>query len=322
MATVLARKGHNVCIVVRNEEQCKSINENHRNNRYLKDYVLLDNIFATTSPEEALAGCELIVHAIPVQNSFKFLSDIKAFIPADAPIVSVSKGITIDKLELMCEVFPDALGHDHPVAYLSGPSFAKEVMDKSPTAVVIAAKDEAVAKKVQKFFLSLDFRCYVSTDVTGVEVGGAMKNVLAIAAGAVLGMGMGSNTLAALVTRGCSEIAKLAKVMGAKPFTLAGLAGIGDLMLTCFGGLSRNLNVGKKLGEGMSLEEVLAGMKEVAEGVYTARATRRLLAKHNLELPILLAVADVVEGVKHTRQALLDLFALPLTTEFDDQLFS
>jgi len=218
----------------------------------------------------------------------------------------------------MSDVIPAALGRDQPTAFLSGPSFAKELMQRHPTTVVVAAKTEALAYEVQKVFLSLDFRVYVSTDVIGVEVGGALKNVIAIASGIAQGMGFGSNCMAAIVTRGCGEMMRLGESMGGSPTTLSGLSGYGDLMLTCFGALSRNLYVGRKLGEGESLEQILKGMSEVAEGVWTARAIKSLAAKYDsVKLPIMFAVADVIDGKLTPKEAVASLMALPASRESD-----
>eukprot|EP01122_Echinamoeba_exundans_P014275 TRINITY_DN6428_c0_g1_i1.p1 TRINITY_DN6428_c0_g1~~TRINITY_DN6428_c0_g1_i1.p1 ORF type:complete len:348 (-),score=65.60 TRINITY_DN6428_c0_g1_i1:53-1096(-) len=319
IATVLARKGHNVVMLVRREEQCNTINQKHHNTPYLHEFVLPHNVTATLSPQQALENAEYVVSAIPCQHTFDALKSMKDLVPPTAPVISVSKGLYMKTLEMMCDVIPAALERDQPLAFLSGPSFARELMEKHPTTVVVASKSKDVALKVQDLFLSLDFRVYLSDDYIGVEVGGALKNVVAVASGIVQGLGFGTNSMAAVVTRGCGELVKLGRALGAQPSTLAGLSGYGDLMLTCFGSLSRNLTVGRKLGEGLTLDQILQGMKEVAEGVYTARAARELAAKMSIprsELPIIHMVADIVDGHVTAREAVTKLMSLPVSTEF------
>jgi len=317
MATVLARNNHNIIMLSRNLETVTSINENHKNPTHLSTFTLLNNIKASNDAESSLKTANYIVHCVPIQQSLEYLQNLQKFIPQDVPIISTSKGLHVGTLTLMSNLIPNALGRDQPAAFFSGPSFAKELMENMPTAVVVASKDMALAVKVQNLFASATLRVYTSTDIIGVEVGGAIKNVFAMAAGAVEGLGLGINTMAALVTRGCHEMNRLALTMGAQPYTLSGLSGYGDLMLTCFGNLSRNRSVGVRLGKGEKLADILSSMNEVAEGVATAPAALELCIRYNLDLPIIKAVADVVAGKLSAKDAVHNLFTLPLTPEFN-----
>ena len=217
MSFVLACNGHNITILARDDQTVTSINDLHRNNKYISDFELPSNIRATTSCAEATKNADFIIHAVPMQASFAFLKANKEFIDPTVPIVSVSKGIHSEDLTVMSEVFPQALGRDQPTAFLSGPSFAKELMQRTPTAVVVASAREDVAARVQALFSSAVFRVYTSTDVVGVELGGALKNVFAIGAGIAAGMGFGNNTIAAFVTRGCHELRTIALAVGGQP---------------------------------------------------------------------------------------------------------
>lgn len=216
----------------------------------------------------------------------------------------------------MSDLIPGALGDNSPpLAFFSGPSFARELLDSQPSAVVVASRDQQLAEQVQALFANRSLRVYTTTDVIGVEVGGALKNVFAIGAGMIDGLGFGKNTMAAMITRGSSEMRKLAQAMGAEPLTIAGLAGIGDLMLTCYGSLSRNRQVGYRLGQGETLQEIMDSMSEVAEGVYTTPAAVKLAENYGLELPIIRAVASVLDGSKTAREGIRELMLRPQTVE-------
>jgi len=265
---------------------------------------------------EALSGSSLVIHAIPVQKSPAFLANVSSLIPDDLPVLSTSKGIYVETQELMCEVIPAALGRPkHPTAFLSGPSFAKEMMQGFPTTGVVASRDEEISKRIQLLLSTKLFRLYRTTDVVGLEIGGALKNPLAIGAGAVEGFGYGYNTRAALVTRGCSEMRRLSMAMGGQPETLAGLSGVGDLMLTAFGTLSRNRTVGYRLGKGEKLQDILLSMGEVAEGVSTAGVVVKLAEKYNLDLPIFRTVHQLLEGTITADEALDLVMDRPLKGE-------
>jgi glycerol-3-phosphate dehydrogenase (NAD+) len=225
MATAVARNGHEVVVLSRSEEISVGINQEHRNLKYLTEFELLPNISSTCDVDDALRSCDFIIHSVPVQASMQYLSDRRDAIPAHVPIVSTSKGLHSELLLTMNEIIPQALGRDQPCAFLSGPSFAKEIMQDMPTAVVVASSSDEVALGVQALFKTERMRVYTCKDVVGVEVGGALKNVFAIACGIADGCGLGYNTSAALVTRGLSEMRKLALAMGAQEQTLSGLSG-------------------------------------------------------------------------------------------------
>ena len=317
MATLLARnKGDlDVVILMRNAGDADALNAEHRNVKYLPKYELPTNIRATIDAAEALRGCDFIIHAVPVQQSRVFLSGVKDFIDPETPMLCLSKGLETSTCDMMSEIIPAGLGRDQPLAVLSGPTFAVELMQGLPTTIVAASEDEQLAVSVQQLFGSSCLRVNTSTDVTGVEMSGALKNVLAIAAGIVDGLELGNNALAAVVAQGCAEIRWLAQRMGAKPATLAGLSGTGDIMLTCFVPLSRNRTVGKRLGAGESLEEVLGSMTQVAEGVATAGAVMKLARKHKVSLPVLTAVARILEDGVDPREAVEQVMNLPQVPE-------
>ncbi len=318
MATLLARnkpEGLDVVILVRSQQDADAINDTHRNAKYLPEYELPESVRATTDPAAALAGADFIIHAVPVQSSKAFLSGVKDHIDPATPLLCLSKGLEVGTCEMMSEVIPRGLGRDQPLAVLSGPTFAVELMQGLPTAIVAASESKDLAWRVQRLFASSCLRVNTSTDVTGVEMSGALKNVLAIAAGIVDGLELGNNALAAVVAQGCAEIRWLAQRMGAKPATLAGLSGTGDIMLTCFVPLSRNRTVGKRLGAGESLEAVLGSMTQVAEGVATAGAVMKLARKHKVSLPVLTAVARILEDGVDPREAVEQVMNLPQVPE-------
>eukprot|EP01116_Phalansterium_solitarium_P012220 TRINITY_DN2829_c0_g1_i1.p1 TRINITY_DN2829_c0_g1~~TRINITY_DN2829_c0_g1_i1.p1 ORF type:complete len:360 (-),score=95.28 TRINITY_DN2829_c0_g1_i1:348-1358(-) len=312
----VSKNCNKVTILVRNPEIIKSINEDHRNCSYLSDFALPVHMEATDDPAKAFEGTSFIVHSIPVQASFDFLRNLAPHIPPTVPIISSSKGLHTQTLKYMSDIIPDALGRTtNPLAFVSGPSFARELMSELPTAFVAASTDTQLAVAVQHLFSSQRVRVYTTDDVVGVEVGGALKNVFAIAAGIIEGLGLGMNTTAALLTRGTSEMTKLAVRMGARPATVAGLSGIGDLMLTCYGALSRNRTVGKRLGSGETLEAITESMSETAEGVATSPAAARLAEQYGLDLPIVRTMADIIEGRKTPQDAMNYLMSRPLRPE-------
>ncbi|KAA0167751.1 hypothetical protein FNF31_00686 [Cafeteria roenbergensis] len=297
MATVLARNGFNVVILARREDICEGINKNHRNVSYLTGYPLPFNVRAELSAEKALMDADLIVHSIPVQATTEFLENIVHLIPPTTPIVNTSKGLHTTTLQLMSEVIPAALGRpNQPVAFFSGPTFAKELMEGWPTGAVIAATDKKLAQHVAASFRSPSLRLWTSDDVVGIEVAGALKNVYAIAAGMVEGLGLGLNTTSLLVTRAVAEMNQVARALGARPDTLVGLGGMGDLMLTSYGGLSRNRTVGVRLGRGEDMSEIMGSASEVAEGVATTPAAYELACKHGIHAPIIESVHHVLNG--------------------------
>lgn len=320
LGSVIARNGFTVTILCRRPEVASTINTEHRNPSHLSECKLPPLLSATTSPEEALKGVSFIVHSVPVQASEDFLRPLKDLIHPDVPFISSSKGIHSETLETMAELVPRVLQRPQVMAFFSGPTFAKELMDEIPSAAVVAAEDPAIAESCSNLFHCTVFKTYTTTDVIGVEVGGALKNVYALAAGTLEGMGLGFNTAAFLVTRACVEMNMLALAMGARPHTMVGLAGIGDLMLTCLGGASRNKAVGARIGQGESLSSVLHSRQQslagVAEGVATAPAALRLARKHKVPVHIIEAVASVIDGSSGPREAVLNLMQRPKGEDF------
>ncbi|KAG5052677.1 hypothetical protein AAZX31_02G204900 [Glycine max] len=305
-----------VIMLVRDPQVCLSINERHCNCKYFPDHRLPENVVATMDAKSALLGADYCLHAVPVQFSASFLESVAEYVDPGLPFISLSKGLELNTLRMMAQIIPHALRNPRqPFVALSGPSFALELMDKLPTAMVVASKDKKLANTVQQLLASSHLRISTSSDVTGVEIAGALKNVLAIAAGIVEGMNLGNNSMAALVSQGCSEIRWLATKMGAKPTTITGLSGTGDIMLTCFVNLSRNRTVGVRLGSGEKLENILSSMNQVAEGVSTAGAVIALAQKYNVKLPVLTAVARIIDNELTPKKAVFELMSLPQVEE-------
>jgi len=321
MALLLARKGHRVDLLVRKPQVCDQINEQRRNPLHLSEFEFPALVRATTDPAEAFADAQYMCHAVPVQFSRAALTEVKPHIAPDMPILSLSKGIEQGSLSLMCDLLGNIVGDEHPMAFLSGPAFAREIAAELATAVVIASHTPGLAAEFGAILSSDVFRCYYTPDVIGVEVGGAVKNVIAIAAGMCEGLGLGTNAMAALVTRGCSETRRLALALGASAVTIGGLSGVGDTFGTCFGPLSRNRQVGVRLGQGESLREILASSNEVAEGVATSLSVVELIKQNDrsyrldLKFPILFGVAEILQGKRTPREGLLALMTMPLRIE-------
>ncbi|KAK4273783.1 hypothetical protein QN277_017114 [Acacia crassicarpa] len=305
-----------VKMLVRDPQVCLSINERHCNCKYFPEHKLPENVVATTDAKDALVDADYCLHAVPVQFSSSFLESVADFVDPGLPFISLSKGLELNTLRMMSQIIPQALKNPRqPFVALSGPSFASELMNQLPTAMVVASKDKKMANAVQQLLSSSQLRISTSSDVTGVEIAGALKNVLAIAAGIVEGMNLGNNSMAALVAQGCSEIRWLATKMGAKPTTITGLSGTGDIMLTCFVNLSRNRTVGVRLGSGEKLEDILNSMNQVAEGVSTAGAVIALAQKYNVKLPVLTAVARIIDNELTPKKAVFELMGLPQVEE-------
>jgi glycerol-3-phosphate dehydrogenase (NAD(P)+) len=309
IAQVLAANFEEVALYGRDAALIDAITNKHENTSYLPGLPLSPRVRGTTDVEDAARDSELVVIAIPSQATRDFLKNSHPALPAHAPIVTIAKGIENETLCTMTEVLEQSLpeAFSPHIAVLSGPSFAKEMMLRMPTVVTVASKFEATARAVQAAFSSEFFRTYTSTDVVGVQVGGALKNVIAIASGVSDGMGLGHNSRAAIITRGLAEISRAAVRMGGNPLTLSGLAGMGDLVLTCTGELSRNRTVGMQLGKGRSLAEILKDMKQVAEGVKTARSARDLSLKLGVEMPICEQVFRIAYEGKSPKAAVADL---------------
>lgn len=296
LANLLARKGVPVILWSHEADVAEGIEREHRNPRYLAEVELDPRLRATADMAEAVEGAEVVVSVSPSHVVRAVMALAARSMRADALVVSASKGIETDTLETMDGVLEDVLPREAALGatYLSGPSFALEVGLGQPTAVTIASRSARAAERAQELFQTENFRVYTSSDVAGVELGGALKNVIAIAAGVVEGLGFGNNTRAALITRGLAEITRLGVDLGANPLTFAGLAGMGDLILTCTGALSRNRSVGLELGRGRGLEDILGGMTQVAEGVRTARSAHDLALRRGIEMPIVHAVHAVL----------------------------
>jgi glycerol-3-phosphate dehydrogenase (NAD(P)+) len=304
LATHVGRIGHDVRLWARDATLAREIHARRANAVYLPDVELPSAVVVTHSLDDALAGAEIVVVAVPSHGCRTVIAAAAPFIQRDAVIVSATKGLETNTLLRMSEVIAQETGAKHPVVALSGPSFAAEVARQLPTAVLAASIDADAAATVQTEFRGPYFRLYASGDVIGVEIGAALKNVIAIAAGVVEGLGLGHNALAALITRGLAEITRLACAVGGKRETLAGLSGLGDLVLTCTGDLSRNRHVGIELARGRRLQEIVAGMKMVAEGVRTTGAALALGARHGVELPIATQMGEVLAGRTDVRSAL------------------
>ncbi|MBV9888509.1 MAG: NAD(P)-dependent glycerol-3-phosphate dehydrogenase, partial [Acidobacteria bacterium] len=287
LAIVLSRaaRPHEVLLWTRDANHAQSISRSKENRKYLPTIPVPAAIRVTHSMGEALRNASIVVGAMPAAHARKVYTAAADAIAVDCTVVSATKGLEPGTHARMSEVITSTLPGSR-VAVLSGPSFALEVAKGLPTAVVIASADAALATDLQEQFAALNFRLYSNDDVLGVELAAAMKNVIAIAAGTCQGLNLGANTLAALVTRGLAEMARLATALGARPETLSGLAGLGDLVLTCNGSLSRNRHVGMELAKGRPLKEILAGMSGVAEGVDTAKPLLALAKEHKVELPI------------------------------------
>ena len=306
LADLLARKGAHVTLWAREPEVAAQITGEHVNGLFLPDSPLAPSLAATTDLALAMAGADVVVSAAPSHAVRAVMTEALRSVPTAPAIVSVSKGLEPERLVTLSCLLSE-ISKGAPVAVLSGPTFALEVYRRQPTAVVAAAKDPVLARRVQTLFSTSTFRVYTHGDVTGVELGGALKNVIAVAAGMVDGLGLGFNTRAALITRGLAEITRLGLALGAEPMTFAGLAGLGDLVLTATGTLSRNHTLGVELGKGKTLEEALAGKQSVAEGVGTARTAVALGDRHQVDLPIARQVAAILFDGKTARQAIADL---------------
>jgi glycerol-3-phosphate dehydrogenase (NAD(P)+) len=282
---------------------------------YLPDIRFPDGLHVTADLHEAAVQADLIVWAVPSHGTRSIATRVAPHVRAGTIVVSATKGLEQGTLLRVSEILAEALDTGVRIAVLSGPTFAAEVARELPTAVSVASRDQAAVTRVQADLRAPYLRLYGTDDVTGVEIGGALKNVIAIAAGVAEGLRLGHNARAALITRGLAEISRLACAVGARRDTLSGLTGLGDLVLTCTGTLSRNLHVGVELARGRSLQDVLAGMKMVAEGVRTTEAALALAKRHGVELPIAAQVAELLAGRKDARTGLEELMLRPQRAE-------
>lgn len=303
LAVHLGRVGHRVRLWARDPALVREMQARHANAIYLPDVVLPALVEPTDDLGQAVAHADYVVHAVPSHGTRAVARQARGAVPGTAILVSATKGIEEHSMLRVSEVLLEELDQVSRLVVLSGPSFAAEVARELPTAVVAASTDATAVASVQHDFRSPAFRLYASDDVIGVEVAGAMKNIIAIAAGVVEALALGQNAQAALITRGLAEMSRLASVLGGRRDTLAGLSGLGDLVLTCTGGLSRNRHVGIELGRGRRLDDILASMKMVAEGVRTTHAVLEAGARHGIELPITAMMEDVFAERITPRQA-------------------
>ncbi|MEM1023992.1 MAG: NAD(P)H-dependent glycerol-3-phosphate dehydrogenase [Myxococcota bacterium] len=293
LAKHMADTGHRVSLWCRREAQAAAMREDRENKQYLPGHGFPSGLSITSELEEALERKEYVLSVIPSQQTRVTWTRASAHLDPGVPILCASKGVETQGLSMMSQVFEDVLP-GHPTGFIGGPSFAKEVAGHQPTAIVIGSADQPMVKTAQQLISSDWLRAYYTQDVVGVELGGALKNVIAIACGAADGLGLGLNTRAAIITRGLAEMTRLAVKMGADPMTLAGLAGMGDLVLTCTGDLSRNRRVGIGLGQGKKLAGILEEMGQVAEGVETTASAMGLARREEVELPITEQVYEVL----------------------------
>ncbi len=317
LANVLAKKGHRVTLWAYETELVAEMRKSRENGLYLPGIRLDERLSYTSNLAEAVTGAELVLCVTPSQVTRSVVTQLLPHLAGEALVVSASKGIETGTLALVSQVFAELLtpAQYGRFAVLSGPSFAREVAQEMPTAVAVAAENATVAQAVQQVFNTPYFRVYTNDDVIGVELGGAIKNVIAIAAGIADGLGFGHNTRAALITRGLAEMTRLGMALQAKPTTFAGLAGMGDLVLTCTGDLSRNRSVGIKLGKGRRLTDILQEMVMVAEGVKTTESTHQLAQRLGVEMPITAKVYEVLYEDKPARQGVMELMTRDLKAE-------
>ncbi len=316
LAHVLACAGHDVTIILRDEAVAAAVNERRENPHYLPGRPLHPKVRASVDPAP-LRGCELLVLAVPCQHQRRWLKDFGSLLHPDCILVNASKGLESQSCLTMSHVACEELGERVASRYavLSGPSFAAEVMGEHPTAVVLGCTDDTLGARLRSLFSTPFFRCYSSTDVVGVEAGGSLKNVMAIAAGVCDGLGFGANARAALVTRGLAELARIGTAMGARPLTFMGLSGLGDLTLTCTGALSRNRQVGLRLGQGETLEHIVSSLGMVAEGVKTAQAALHLAQRFGVSAPITETVCRIIHEGASPREAVTELMTRELKEE-------
>jgi len=318
LAWLVAGKGEGVRLWVFEAAVAAEIASTRENRTYLPGIRLPESLEATTSLADAVRGAESLIFAVPSHAAAGVLAHVAPLLEPEVPIISATKGIETERLRVMSALIEETMPrHRGPVFALSGPSFAVEVCRNQPTAIVLAGPQGPQAVALQKVLMTSTFRVYLSEDRLGVQLGGALKNIIALAAGVVEGLGFGHNTRAALITRGLAEMVRLGTAMGADPRTFAGLSGMGDLVLTCTGTLSRNRTVGVQLGAGKKLAEILAATHTVAEGVNTARAALALAEKHHVEMPIVREVCAVLFEGKEPRRAVADLMERAARPELD-----
>lgn len=316
LAELMAASGHSVRLWALEPGVVQAINERHENGLFLPGVALTPSLRATHEHQQALEGAEIVIYATPSQHLRGVARAGRAHVASGAVLAVASKGIEVDSLALMSDVIGDEVP-GHPVVAISGPSFAVEVANRQPTAIVAASDSADAARFAQEALSSSTFRVYTHDDLVGVELGGALKNVMAVATGIAEGMGLGNNSRAALITRGLAEMTRLGVAIGARASTFAGLAGIGDLVLTCTGALSRNRAVGFEIGGGKTLDEALAGKTTVAEGVATTRSAFALAQRESVEMPIVATVFRILFDGHSAKRAIPELMARGLRAEQD-----
>jgi glycerol-3-phosphate dehydrogenase (NAD(P)+) len=323
LAIALSRgeRKHEISLWAHDAALAASLQTGRENKTYLPQHVLPGNVGVTSNIQEALFSATILIGAMPSAHARSVYTQARPHVSPEVKFVSATKGLEPSTHLRMSKVIEQILGEpvsmaiSQRIAVLSGPSFAAEAARGEPTAVVLASQNAALAAELQAEFAAPSFRLYTNDDVLGVELAGAMKNVMAIAAGACQGLGLGSNALAALITRGLAEMKRLAVALGARPETLSGLAGLGDLVLTCTGSLSRNRYVGIELGKGRKLQEIRANMRMVAEGVDTAAPLLALARENHIELPITEQVDAILHAGKSPKEAIRDIMERPLRRE-------
>ena len=307
-ALTLCDADNDVRIWARRDEVCAAINDRHENPDYFPGLVLPEDLVALADPDEALAGAEVVVLAVPSQTLRANLA--RWPLPADAIVLSLAKGIELGSGMRMSEVITEVTGLDaDQVAVLTGPNLSREIAERQPSASVVASRSAETAEIVQKICHTPTFRPYTNTDVIGCELAGATKNVIALAVGMAVGLGFGDNATASVITRGLAEIARLGEALGADPHTFAGLAGLGDLVATCSSPLSRNRSFGEELGRGRTVAEITASTRQVAEGVQSCASIEALAETHRIEMPIVHSVAEVIKGTRAPLQMLAALLS-------------
>lgn len=315
LANHLQLAGHNVTLWGRDASVLEEIRTKHRNPKYVRGLQLAEGLTTSADAAIALKGAHLAVVAIPSDAVRSVIQEIKPLVGPELLVVSGIKGLEIVSLKTATEILSEELGFAERIGVLGGPSFAAEVVQGLPTAMTLAAPSVEKAEQMRRFFHFKNLRVYTSTDVIGVEIGGAAKNVIALATGIIDGVGMGQNARAALITRGLVEIQQISSALGADPRTIGGLSGLGDLLLTAVGDLSRNRQVGLRLGRGEKLEHIVASLGQVAEGVHTTSLLLALARRHNVQVPIIEQVDRVITGKSEVSQAVQALLAREPSSE-------
>tara|TARA_Y100000588_G_C14177528_1_gene892076 strand:+ start:187 stop:1209 length:1023 start_codon:yes stop_codon:yes gene_type:complete len=316
LALHLSNKFKKVSLWVYENDLCEIIQKERENKWFLSGFSIPHNIEPDNSLESVVKNKSMILIAVPTPNLRSIINKLKPYITSDTLLINASKGIENNSLIPCHRVIEDTLKIDLKLATISGPTFAKEVAAQVPSAILAASKSPEITQKVQQIFSSPNLKVFTSEDIMGVEIGGALKNVIAIATGICDGLGLGFNTRAALITRGLVEIARIGTELGAKPETFKGLSGLGDLVLTCTGDLSRNRQLGIQLGQGKSLENIIKNMRTVAEGISTVKSANKLIHKFNIQASIMEETFKVLHKNKSPKKALGDLMKVEISNEF------